>query len=321
MINVFSYCKNGSALLLTLAALTGPVAAQDFGTALLFGLGQKAITEGKDLLNEAPGMMDNMLSSAEEGKTYETPQACLGALQVAVNAGAVAANLLPFSSVTIFEDRRGPVGRFRMMVNGEKVHIEAFCDEAKLSAEILPWGRGDSTPVVVTTGSLDAATGLLLLLRAQGAFEDDVADVSAEIEAPAEPVVEEELTYEEIVEQAAARKREREERARMPMTSNERDALRSSIQQCWNVGSLSSEALRVTITVSFSISRQGWPETDTIRLLDSSSDDEEATIQAFNSARQAITRCGAAGLDLPLEKYEQWKDTELSFYAGSMRIR
>ena len=35
-----------------------------------------------------------------------------------------------------------------------------------------------------------------------------------------------------------------------PMTQGEREALRVAVQQCWNVGSLSSEALRTTVVVS-----------------------------------------------------------------------
>ncbi len=311
-----------------LVAFAAPTSAQDFGTALLLGLGQKAISEGQDLLDEAPSMMDNMLKSAEQGKTYASPQDCLGALQVAVNAGAVAANLLPFSSVQTFEDKRGPVGRFRVLVNGEKVHIEAFCREEQFSAAALPWGEGEETPVTVSQSSFDAAAGLLLLLQAQGAFADDKEDVAALIPPETQPDAQP-FTSDAIAE-AFARAlpktdvqvgRPPDEQTGAPMTTDERDALRVNILQCWNVGSLSSEALRTTITVAFSISEDGRPDGASLRMIGSEGGSEEAARQTFESARRAIIRCGANGLKLPMDKYDQWSDVELTFNPVNMRIR
>lgn len=328
MLNASRHKKSGSALVLTLCAMTGPAAGQDFGTTLLLGLGQRAITEGQDLLNEAPGMMGNMLSSAEEGKTYVSPQACLGALQVAVNAGAVAANLLPFSSVHTFEDERGPVGRFRMLVNGEKVHIEAFCREDHFSAAALPWGEGDAEPISVSKGSFDASAGLLLLLQAQGAFESADAEDTASNVPPSSP--EPRTVPSDAVAEAFGRalmqtgqpvERRPVAQTGAPMTSDERDALRANVLQCWNVGSLSSDALRTTITVAFSMTEEGRPHNDTLRMIESEGSDDNAARQAFESARRAIIRCGANGLKVPMDKYDQWSEVELTFNAENMRIR
>ena len=73
-----------------------------------------------------------------------------------------------------------------------------------------------------------------------------------------------------------------------PMTQGERDALRVAVQQCWNVGSLSSEALRTTVVVSVEMSQDGRPDSGSIRMV-SSSGGGEAAKQAFEAARRAIS--------------------------------
>ncbi|MGR3756519.1 MAG: hypothetical protein ACU0AT_04735, partial [Tranquillimonas sp.] len=105
-----------------------------------------------------------------------------------------------------------------------------------------------------------------------------------------------------------------------PMTQGERDALRVAVQQCWNVGSLSSEALRTTVVVSVEMSQDGRPDSGSIRMV-SSSGGGEAAKQAFEAARRAIIRCGANGYDLPAEKYAQWRNVEITFDPDRMRLR
>jgi hypothetical protein len=106
-----------------------------------------------------------------------------------------------------------------------------------------------------------------------------------------------------------------------PMTAGERDALRLSVSKCWNVGSLSSDALNTTVVVAVSMAEDGRPETGTIRMLSSSGGNAASARQAFEAARRAIIRCGAGGFDLPREKYAQWREVEMTFNPESMRIR
>ncbi|HDZ51574.1 hypothetical protein LCGC14_0111180 [marine sediment metagenome] len=68
------------------------------------------------------------MQDTEAGRSYTSGAACLGELQVGINAGSILADMLPFSTVEAFEDGRGPVGRFRLMLNGEKSHFEISCD-------------------------------------------------------------------------------------------------------------------------------------------------------------------------------------------------
>jgi hypothetical protein len=105
------------------------------------------------------------------------------------------------------------------------------------------------------------------------------------------------------------------------MTGSEKDALRVAVQGCWNVGSLSTEAMRVTVTVGVSMDRKGKPVQGSIRMLDSQGGSSAAANQAYETARRAIIRCGARGYDLPVEKYAQWQEIEMTFNPERMRIK
>ena len=106
-----------------------------------------------------------------------------------------------------------------------------------------------------------------------------------------------------------------------PMTRGEKDALRVAVSKCWNVGSLSSEALRTTVVVGVTLSREGMPDIGSIRMLSSSGGSDTSAKQAYEAARRAIIRCGSTGFDLPADKYGQWRDIEMTFNPEGMRIR
>ncbi|WP_276947359.1 energy transducer TonB, partial [Haematobacter massiliensis] len=106
-----------------------------------------------------------------------------------------------------------------------------------------------------------------------------------------------------------------------PMTSGEKDALRVAVQACWNVGSLSSEAQNVTVTLGVKMAQTGIPEGGSVRMIGYEGGSETAARQAYEAARRAILRCGAKGFPLPTEKYEQWRDIEMVFNPESMRIK
>jgi hypothetical protein len=106
-----------------------------------------------------------------------------------------------------------------------------------------------------------------------------------------------------------------------PLTNGQRDGFRLAVAGCWNVGSLSTDALRTTIVVAFSMNRDGTPVGNSIRL-DSVVDGTNAGAQnAFETARRAIIRCGASGYDLPEESYDQWREVEAVFNPEGMRLR
>ena len=106
-----------------------------------------------------------------------------------------------------------------------------------------------------------------------------------------------------------------------PLTAGEKDALRVAMQNCWNVGSLSAEALRTTVIVGFQMDEGAKPLTSSIELLEASGGNNSAAEQAYEAARRAIIRCGSGGFDLPEEKYEHWREIKLTFDPTRMRIK
>ena len=106
-----------------------------------------------------------------------------------------------------------------------------------------------------------------------------------------------------------------------PMTAGEKDALRVAVQQCWNVGALSSEALRVTVTVGVEMFEDGKPNTGSIRMIGFEGGSDAAAGQAYEAARRAIIRCGSSGFQLPREKYDHWREIEMVFNPEKMRIK
>jgi hypothetical protein len=119
---------------------------------------------------------------------------------------------------------------------------------------------------------------------------------------------------------AGGREETAEAPAGPPLTAGETDALRAAVRECWNVGGLGSEALATTVTVAFSLSRDG-KLTATPTLVSASGGDQGAARVAFRAARSAIINCGRRGFDLPAGKYERWRDIEMTFNPENMRIK
>jgi hypothetical protein len=151
------------------------------------------------------------------------------------------------------------------------------------------------------------------------------AATTAEAEAPPVP------TEDRIADAVAAAVSEAEaepagtngtvENAGPPMTDGEKDALRVAVQACWNVGSLSSDALLTTVTVAVAVAQDGIPDVASIRMIGFEGGTEASARQAYEAARRAIIRCGAKGFQLPPEKYEQWRNIEMEFNPERMRIK
>lgn len=106
-----------------------------------------------------------------------------------------------------------------------------------------------------------------------------------------------------------------------PLTGGEKEGLRVTISRCWNVGSLSTDALGTTVVVSVEMEQSGRPITGSIRMVDFRGGSEAAARQAFEAARRAIIRCGTSGFPLPVEKYDQWREIEMTFNPEGMQFR
>lgn len=105
-----------------------------------------------------------------------------------------------------------------------------------------------------------------------------------------------------------------------PLTGSERDGFRVAVNACWNVDP-GSEAARVEMTVAFNLTREGRVD-GAVRQVSASGGSDAAQRTAFQSARRAILRCqGQGGYDLPAEKYDQWREVEITFDPTGMRLR
>jgi hypothetical protein len=157
-------------------------------------------------------------------------------------------------------------------------------------------------------------------------------DVPADVaEAPAEetaPEVNTEAAVEDALAEALGGAQANEPTAGSgtssdgpPLTSGEKDALVVAVKKCWNVGALSSDALRVTVTVRVAMSPDGRPDSGSISMDAAEGGDDTAVRQAFETARRAIINCGRNGFPLPPEKFETWQTTVIVFNPERMRMR
>ncbi|WP_370229832.1 energy transducer TonB [Cognatishimia sp.] len=105
-----------------------------------------------------------------------------------------------------------------------------------------------------------------------------------------------------------------------PLSFAEKESLRVSVQQCWNVD-VGSQAANVVVVLGMSLDRDGRVAGGTLRLLSATGGDERAQNAAFEAARRAVLRCQRGGFNLPIEKYEHWRDIEMTFNPEKMRRR
>ncbi len=105
-----------------------------------------------------------------------------------------------------------------------------------------------------------------------------------------------------------------------PLTQGERDALRVSVQDCWVVD-VGSQSADVTVVVGLSLDRDGKVVNGSLRQLSATGGTDAAARAAFDAARRAILRCQKSGYNLPIEKYDHWRDIEMTFNPENMRRR
>lgn len=105
-----------------------------------------------------------------------------------------------------------------------------------------------------------------------------------------------------------------------PLSLAEKDKFRVALGDQWNVGALSAEGLQMHISVAFDISRNGRPNTDSIRLVDYRNGSEAAARQAFEVARRGIIMSGRGGFPLPPGKYDRWHSVVAGFSAEGVEI-
>ena len=111
-----------------------------------------------------------------------------------------------------------------------------------------------------------------------------------------------------------------------PMSAGEKDGVRSAINACWNIGSLSTAAQRVKLVMRVEMNEDGTPIGPSIEMTGYEGGDEAAAQQAFEAAKRAVVRgvkgCGGkSGFALDPAKYGTWNVMNLTFDASGMRLR
>ncbi len=305
-------CTKLLAVVWATSMIVSAAQAQNIYADIATGMAEQGIAEAEKLLEAAPGLLDETLKRGEIGEEFETAQYCRGALQSAINLGAAVSNIMPFSKVWTLEDERGPVGRFRIMLNGEQIHADVYCEGSLLRSVLLPWGSGSSYPDPVQVTTFSAIAGAALNLKLQGAFDNPEVDAAAGPNADTSETTD--------TAPVAAADTDPAQNAVTPFAVAGKAALASKIQSCWNVGSLQAQAPQFSIRVSVSLEENGMPDVSSITMLSHNGTSEAAARQAYEAARRAIIRCGADGFELPPDEYEEWETITLEFDPKQMRV-
>lgn len=217
----------------------------------------------------------------------------------------------------------------------EVVQEAVVPDETAPPAEVIEPPLEEAAPeeaaAEIVTEAEEPATAPTTALRPQVRPERVVAAAEPAVEEPAEVSAVEETSaapdttaadnaaVAAALEAALAGTAEPAAAEGPPMTGSERDAFRVAVSSCWNVD-VGSEAANVTVTVGFELGRDGLVAGD-VRQISGSGGSDAAIQTAFGAARRAILRCQREGFQLPEDKYEQWREVEMTFDPNGMRLR
>ena len=103
-----------------------------------------------------------------------------------------------------------------------------------------------------------------------------------------------------------------------PLTGGEKEAFSNQVFNCWaiNKGSRASE---VTVVVSMDMQPDGKVVASSIEMIGYKDGSLADANFAFQAARRAVLRCQRDGYDLPNDKYEHWRNIELTFDPNEWR--
>lgn len=99
----------------------------------------------------------------------------------------------------------------------------------------------------------------------------------------------------------------------LPLSMSEQDAIRSQIAKCWNVPAGAKNAHELAVTLSLQLDRDG--SVLKVELASKSKDrynSDSFFRTAADSAIRAVRQCSPLK-DLPPEKYDTWRDIEMTF--------
>lgn len=105
------------------------------------------------------------------------------------------------------------------------------------------------------------------------------------------------------------------------LSEGDKSGFLRQVGNCWNTGTLSTGAQNTIIVMSFDMTPDGRPVSDSIRLGSFSGGSAADADAAFQTARRALLRCTGEGYDLPQDQYELWSRVELTVDPTAMRQR
>ena len=105
-----------------------------------------------------------------------------------------------------------------------------------------------------------------------------------------------------------------------PLTGGEKEAFSKQVMNCWAVN-IGSRAANVSVIVSMDMQPDGKVVASSMEMIGFKNGNQSDANVAFQAARRAVLRCQKAGYDLPKEKYEHWRNIELTFDPNEMRKR
>ena len=103
-----------------------------------------------------------------------------------------------------------------------------------------------------------------------------------------------------------------------PLTGSEKDAFKNQVLTCWSVN-IGSRAANVSVIVSMDMQPDGKVVASSMEMIGFKDGNQSDANVAFQAARRAVLRCQKDGYDLPKDKYEQWRNIELTFDPNEMR--
>ena len=149
------------------------------------------------------------------------------------------------------------------------------------------------------------------LLRPQGF---DVSEHKSFAELTLENILNEVSETEELLA------KNQEQQKSPPLTGREIEVFRDAVGKCWSVD-LGSKAKDVTVTLTMEMRPNGKVLPTSIELVKYTGGSDSVANKAFQQARRAILRCQKDGYDLPANKYEQWRNVEITFDPDLMKKR
>ena len=107
-----------------------------------------------------------------------------------------------------------------------------------------------------------------------------------------------------------------------PLTVGERENLRGAIAQYWNTSVLDGlpNSDNLVVTVGVTLNEDGSIVDNEVRPIEPANP-QGAYLRAFQAAQRAVLQAGFRGaIDMPADKYAQWRELEITFNPGTQQV-